>query len=57
MIRNVNISYLRGEKKMKYKNEQQEIIEFCLKHELIHKTDYGYIVKRTFFETIDNYKL
>jgi len=37
------------------KNEKTEIIDFCLKHDLIKKTDYGYIIKREFFEMLDLY--
>ena len=41
---------------MMYENdEQDEVIEFCLKHDLIKKTDQGYIVKREFFEILDVY--
>jgi hypothetical protein len=36
-------------------NEQDEVIEFCLKHDLIKKTDQGYIIKREFFEILDVY--
>jgi len=36
-------------------NEQDEVIEFCLKHDLIKKTDQGYIIKREFFEILDLY--
>jgi len=36
-------------------NEQDEVIAFCLKHDLIKKTDQGYIVKREFFEILDVY--
>jgi len=38
-----------------YKMEKIEIIDFCLKHDLIKKTDYGYIIKREFFEMLDLY--
>jgi hypothetical protein len=34
-------------------NEQDEVIEFCLKHDLIKKTNQGYIIKREFFEILD----
>ena len=34
-------------------SEQNEVIEFCLKHALIRKTDQGYVVKREFFEILD----
>jgi hypothetical protein len=36
-------------------NEQDQVIKFCLKHDLIKKTDYGYIIKREFFEILDVY--
>jgi hypothetical protein len=36
-------------------NQQDEVIEFCLKHDLIKKTDHGYIIKREFFEILDVY--
>lgn len=40
---------------MNESNEQDEVIEFCLKHDLIKKTDQGYIIKREFFEILDVY--
>lgn len=40
---------------MNENNEQDEVIEFCLKHDLIKKTDQGYIIKREFFEILDVY--
>jgi hypothetical protein len=56
MIRDVKSSYLRGEREMiNETNEQEEVIEFCLKHDLIKKTDQGYIIKREFFEILDVY--
>lgn len=36
-------------------NEQEEVIEFCLKHDLIKKTGQGYIIKKEFFEMLDYY--
>ena len=57
MARNINISCMRGEKEMKYQNEKNEIIDLCLKYDLIKKTDNGYVIKRSFFELIDEYKL
>jgi len=33
--------------------EQDEVIEFCLKHDLIKKTDQGYIIKKEFFDILD----
>jgi hypothetical protein len=36
-------------------NLQDEVIEFCLKRDLIKKTDHGYIIKREFFEILDIY--
>jgi hypothetical protein len=33
--------------------EKDEIIEFCLKHDLIKKTSYGVIIKKEFFEMLD----
>jgi hypothetical protein len=38
-------------------NEQNEVIEFCLKHDLIKKTDQGYIIKREFFDILDYFDL
>jgi len=35
--------------------EQEEVIEFCLKHDLIKKTENGYIIKKEFFEIFDVY--
>jgi hypothetical protein len=56
MIRDVKSSYHRGEREMMNEtNEQDEVIEFCLKHDLIKKTDQGYIIKREFFEILDVY--
>ena len=40
---------------MKYEKENDEIIQFCLKHELIKKTEYGYIIQRHLFEILDLY--
>lgn len=40
---------------MKEQNEKDQVIDFCLKHELIKKTDHGYIIKREFFEILDVY--
>jgi hypothetical protein len=55
-IRDVKSSYHRGEREMMNENnEQDEVIEFCLKHDLIKKTDQGYIIKREFFEILDVY--
>jgi hypothetical protein len=55
MIRTNNRSYhIRGEQEMMDGiNEQDEVIEFCLKHDLIKKTNQGYIIKREFFEILD----
>jgi hypothetical protein len=36
-------------------NEQEEVIEFCLRHDLIKKTENGYIIKKEFFEILDVY--
>jgi hypothetical protein len=33
--------------------EKDEVIEFCLKHDLIKKTNFGVIIKREFFEILD----
>jgi hypothetical protein len=56
MIRDVKCSYHRGEREMiNETNEHEEVIEFCLKHDLIKKTDQGYIIKREFFEILDVY--
>jgi len=41
---------------MMYENEKDEIIDFCLKHNLIKKTDSGYIIRRNFFDIIDMYE-
>lgn len=41
---------------MEYTNEKDEVIDFCLKHELIKKTDHGYIIKKEFFEMLDVYE-
>lgn len=40
---------------MKYENEDDEIIEFCLKHNLIKKTEGGYVIRKYFFEILDFY--
>ena len=53
MITNNNICCHRGERKMNYQNEKEEIIEFCLKHDLIKRTNYGYVVRRTFYNILD----
>lgn len=55
MIRTNNRSYhKRGEHEMMDgTNEQDEVIEFCLKHDLIKKTNQGYVIKREFFEILD----
>jgi hypothetical protein len=39
-----------------YENENEEVIEFCLKHNLIKKTNTGYVVRRNFFDLIDMYE-
>ena len=49
------IEYKGNAYKNEYGNEKHEIIDFCLKHDLIKKTDYGYIIKREFFEMLDLY--
>jgi hypothetical protein len=36
--------------------EKNEVIEFCLKHDLIKKTNYGVIIKKEFFEILDIYE-
>ena len=38
-------------------NEPNEVIEFCLKHDLIKKTDQGYIIKKEFFDILDYYNI
>jgi len=38
-------------------NEQHEVIEFCLKHDLIKKTGQGFIIKREFFEILDYFDM
>ena len=38
-------------------NEPHEVIEFCLKHDLIKKTDQGYIIKKEFFEILDYFNI
>jgi len=35
--------------------EKDEVIQFCLKHDLIKKTHYGVIIKKEFFEILDIY--
>ena len=40
---------------MKYEKENDEIIQFCLEHDLIKKTDHGYIIQRHLFEILDSY--
>ena len=42
---------------MKFNEENDEIIQFCLKHDLIKKTVNGYVVKKNFFELLDYYYL
>lgn len=55
MIRSNNIYYPREVREMKEQNKKDQVIDFCLKHELIKKTDHGYIIKREFFEILDLY--
>ena len=40
---------------MKFNKENDEIIRFCLKHDLIKKTDNGYKIKKNFLELLDFY--
>jgi hypothetical protein len=40
---------------MKDQQEKDEIIEFCLKHDLIKKTACGVVIKKEFFELLDIY--
>lgn len=40
---------------MKYEKENDEIIQFCLEHDLIKKTNHGYIIQRHLFEILDSY--
>ena len=40
---------------MKFDNESDEIIQFCLKHDLIKKTENGYVIKKNFLEILDFY--
>jgi len=47
----------RGEREMYESEEQNEVIEFCLKHDLIRKTDQGYIIKKEFFEILDYFNI
>lgn len=47
----------RGEREMYENEEQNEVIEFCLKHDLIRKTDQGYIIKKEFFEILDYFNI
>lgn len=42
---------------MNESNEQHEVIEFCLKHDLIKKTEQGYIIKKEFFEILDYFNI
>jgi hypothetical protein len=44
-------------KEMDENNEPNEVIEFCLKHDLIKKTDQGYIIKKEFFDILDYYNM
>jgi hypothetical protein len=36
-------------------NEQDHIIESCLEHDLIKKTEKVYVIKREFFDILDTY--
>ncbi|HWR63926.1 MAG TPA: hypothetical protein VN365_05965 [Candidatus Thermoplasmatota archaeon] len=47
----------RGEREMYESEEQNEVIEFCLKHDLIRKTEQGYIIKKEFFEILDYFNI
>ena len=47
----------RGEREMYENNNPHEVIEFCLKHDLIKKTDQGYIIKKEFFEILDYFNI
>ena len=38
-------------------NEQNEVIEFCLKHDLIKKTGQGYMIKKEFYEMLDYFSM
>ena len=40
---------------MKYEKEYEEIIQFCLQHDLIKKTEHGYIIQRHLFDILDLY--
>jgi hypothetical protein len=40
---------------MKDQQEKDEVIQFCLKHDLIKRTDYGVIIKKEFFQILDIY--
>ncbi len=35
------------------RQEKNEIIDFCLRHDLIKKTQYGLVIKKEFFEILD----
>jgi len=37
--------------------EKDEVIEFCLKHDLIKKTSCGMIIRKEFFEILDVYNV
>jgi hypothetical protein len=52
-----NLLSQRGEREMYESEEQNEVIEFCLKHDLIRKTDQGYIIKKEFFEILDYFNI
>jgi len=40
---------------MDERNKKDDVIEFCLKHDLIKKTEQGYIIEREFFDILDLY--
>jgi hypothetical protein len=52
------LSYHYEVRKEMYEHEEQnEVIEFCLKHDLIKKTEQGYIIKKEFFEILDYFNI
>lgn len=54
-IIDINNQDIRGERKLKSDNKNDEIIQFCLKHDLIKKTENGYVIKKNFFDLLDFY--
>jgi hypothetical protein len=40
---------------MDYKKDNEEIIQFCLKHDLIKKTEQGYKIQKHLFDVLELY--